>query len=160
MWRTGLVAPRHVGSSRTRAGTRVPCIGRWILNHRATREAPFTGFLLLQDKCTLILQNLALVTSFSSSPPRLHMLQALPCPDMSFPLQFPGLASPTHTAPIPISQTLYDAPTASCVALSTTDDTEIVCFPLQGREGSIYLIQHQSPLLAQKSHLNSVCYWH
>ena len=35
----GLVAPRHVGSSQTRARTRVPCIGRWILNHCATREA-------------------------------------------------------------------------------------------------------------------------
>ena len=31
MWCTGLVAPRHVGSSRTRAQTRVPCTGRWIL---------------------------------------------------------------------------------------------------------------------------------
>ena len=39
LWRTGLVAPRHVGSSRTRARTRVPCIGRWILDHCATREA-------------------------------------------------------------------------------------------------------------------------
>ena len=39
MWRTGLVAPLHVGSSRTRARTRVPCIGRRILNHCATREA-------------------------------------------------------------------------------------------------------------------------
>ena len=37
---TGLVAPRHVGSSRTRARTRVPCLGRWILNHCATREVP------------------------------------------------------------------------------------------------------------------------
>ena len=36
----GLVAPWHVGSSRTRARTRVPCIGRRILNHSATREAP------------------------------------------------------------------------------------------------------------------------
>ena len=27
MWLTGLVAPQHVGSSRTRARTRVPCIG-------------------------------------------------------------------------------------------------------------------------------------
>ena len=35
---TGLVAPRHVGSSQTRARTRVPCIGRQILNHCATRE--------------------------------------------------------------------------------------------------------------------------
>ena len=36
----GLVAPRHVGSSRTRARTQVPCTGRWILNHCATREVP------------------------------------------------------------------------------------------------------------------------
>ena len=36
----GPVAPRHVGSSRTRARTRVPCIGRQILDHCATREAP------------------------------------------------------------------------------------------------------------------------
>ena len=40
LWLMGLVAPRHVGSSRTRAQTRVPCIGRWILNHSTTREVP------------------------------------------------------------------------------------------------------------------------
>ena len=40
LWHTGLVAPWHVGSSRTRAQTRVPCIVRQILNHCATREAP------------------------------------------------------------------------------------------------------------------------
>ena len=40
LWCTGLVALRHVGSSWIRARTRVPCIGRWILNHCATREAP------------------------------------------------------------------------------------------------------------------------
>ena len=28
-----LVAPRHMGSSRTRIQIRVPCIGRQILNH-------------------------------------------------------------------------------------------------------------------------------
>ena len=39
LWLTGLVAPRHVGSSQTRARTRVPCNGRQILNHCATREA-------------------------------------------------------------------------------------------------------------------------
>ena len=47
LWRTGLVAPRHVGSSRTRARTPVPCIGRQILNHCATREAPFELLKLL-----------------------------------------------------------------------------------------------------------------
>ena len=44
MWLTGPVAPWHVGSSQTRARTRVPCIGRQILNHCATREAPFIAF--------------------------------------------------------------------------------------------------------------------
>ena len=39
LWLTGPGAPRHVGSSQTRARTRVPCIGRRILNHCATREA-------------------------------------------------------------------------------------------------------------------------
>ena len=39
LWLTGPVAPRHVGSSQTRARTRVPCISRQILNHCATREA-------------------------------------------------------------------------------------------------------------------------
>ena len=36
----GLVALWHMGSSWTRDGTCVPCIGRWILNHCATREVP------------------------------------------------------------------------------------------------------------------------
>ena len=44
LWPTGLVAPRHVGSSQTRARTRVPCIGRQTLNHCATREAPISVF--------------------------------------------------------------------------------------------------------------------
>ena len=42
----GFVAPLHVGSSLTRVRTRVPCIGRWILNHCATREAPDVGHFL------------------------------------------------------------------------------------------------------------------
>ena len=39
LWLTGPAAPRHVGSSQTRARPRVPCIGRQILNHCTTREA-------------------------------------------------------------------------------------------------------------------------
>ena len=39
LWCTGLVAPWHVGSSRTRAQNCVPCIDGRILNHCATREA-------------------------------------------------------------------------------------------------------------------------
>ena len=42
LWLTGLVAPQHVGSSRTRARTHVPCIGRRI--HCATREGPCSLF--------------------------------------------------------------------------------------------------------------------
>ena len=45
LWLTGVVAPRHVGSSQTRARTRVPCIGRQTLNHCATREAPRKQYL-------------------------------------------------------------------------------------------------------------------
>ena len=47
LWLTGLVAPRHVGSSQTRARARVPCIGRQILNHCATREAPEVDIIII-----------------------------------------------------------------------------------------------------------------
>ena len=40
LWCMGLVALQHVGSSRTRDRSRAPCIGRWILNHCATKEVP------------------------------------------------------------------------------------------------------------------------
>ena len=49
MLRTGFLAPWHVGSSRARAQTCVPCIGRQILNHCATREAPEQ--MLLNSQC-------------------------------------------------------------------------------------------------------------
>ena len=49
MWLTGPVAPWHVGSSQTRARTRVPCIGRQILNHCATREARDSCFILSSE---------------------------------------------------------------------------------------------------------------
>ena len=53
---TGLVAPRHVGSSQTRDRTRVPCIGRQTPNHCATREIPRAlNFISLQP-FTLIIQ--------------------------------------------------------------------------------------------------------
>ena len=38
-WCMGLAAPWYVGASWIRDQTRVPCIGRWISIHRATREA-------------------------------------------------------------------------------------------------------------------------
>ena len=45
LWLSGLVAPWHVGSSRTRDRTCVPCIGRQILNHCTTREALYCPLL-------------------------------------------------------------------------------------------------------------------
>ena len=44
----GLVAPRHVGSSRTRAGTRVCCIGRRFLTTEPPGKSPKL-LLLLSD---------------------------------------------------------------------------------------------------------------
>ena len=44
LWHMSLVAPWHVGSSRTRARTRVLCIGGQIPNHCATREARYISF--------------------------------------------------------------------------------------------------------------------
>ena len=41
LWLTVLAAPRHVGSSRGRDPTSVPCVGRRILNHWTTGEVPF-----------------------------------------------------------------------------------------------------------------------
>ena len=46
LWLTGLVALQHVGSSQTRARTRVPSIGRQTPNHCATREAPAWLFFI------------------------------------------------------------------------------------------------------------------
>ena len=46
-WPTGPAAPRHVGSSQTRARTRVPCTSRQTPNHCATREAPILIIVLL-----------------------------------------------------------------------------------------------------------------
>ena len=47
LWHTSsrMQAPRHVGSSWTRAQTCVRCIGRRILNHCTTREAPVPHLL-------------------------------------------------------------------------------------------------------------------
>ena len=62
LWHTGLVAPRHVGSSGTRAQTHVPCIGRRILNHCTTRQVPAplssTKYNALQSVYNIISQHL------------------------------------------------------------------------------------------------------
>ena len=48
LWHTCSVVPRQVESSQTRDQSHVPCIGRWILNHRTTREVQiFIWFIWL-----------------------------------------------------------------------------------------------------------------
>ena len=49
LWCIGFAAPWHVGSSQTRDETCVPCIGRWILNHWAIREALFAFFFFFSN---------------------------------------------------------------------------------------------------------------
>ena len=47
MWCTGLVPPRYVGSSRTRARTRVPCIGRRFLTTAPPGKSLASCFFML-----------------------------------------------------------------------------------------------------------------
>ena len=68
---TGPAAPRHVGSFRTGARTRVPCISRQILNHCATREAP--GNSILDTSFTLTRDTQSLPESW-----RVHFLNMHP----------------------------------------------------------------------------------
>ena len=62
LWLTGPAAPWHVGSSQTRARTAVPCIGRRILNHRATREAHTPSFCTSFKKTQKLLAYSALLS--------------------------------------------------------------------------------------------------
>ena len=56
LWPTGPAAPRHVGSSQTRARIRVPCISRQTPNHCATREAQDLFFIKEKIKIFLDLR--------------------------------------------------------------------------------------------------------
>ena len=51
-WALGLVAPLHVGSSRTEDRTCVPCTGRWILHHWTMKEV-LNMFLKCQETSTI-----------------------------------------------------------------------------------------------------------
>ena len=54
LWLTGLVAPRHVGSSQTRARTRVPCIGRQILNALRHQGSPQSILVWKAEVCRML----------------------------------------------------------------------------------------------------------
>ena len=50
LWDRGSGAPWHMESSWTRAGTCVPCIGRWILLHWTTREVQVYRLINVGEK--------------------------------------------------------------------------------------------------------------
>ena len=60
LWSTGLVAPRHVESSRTRDQTRVTCIDERTLNHWTNRAFPSFTYLRQFDKWKMVLHNFSL----------------------------------------------------------------------------------------------------
>ena len=68
LWHMGSVVPRRVGSSQTRDGTCVPCLGRQILSHWTTREVQLGCFLILSCvSCFYILEiNSLLIASFAN----------------------------------------------------------------------------------------------
>ena len=63
-----VVAAQHVGSYWVRSQTRVSCIGRGILYHRATREALFFVFVFLNHNFQFVLY------SFSENVKIIHYL--------------------------------------------------------------------------------------
>ena len=91
LWPEGLAASKHMGSSWTRDQTHVPCIGRWILNYKTTREAPkivcfdvvLFGLILygsFHTSCTWVTASFLMWGTFSSmclpicSQPLSHLL--------------------------------------------------------------------------------------
>ena len=96
MWLTGPAAPRHVGSSQTRARTRVPCIGRQILNHCTTREAHNLYFYRLN--------NLASQSLFSEAL-FLNVLLIKPPDPSPFPPRYPFRAVSAFLFHIPVLPT-------------------------------------------------------
>ena len=119
----GLVALWHVGSSRTRDRTCVPCIGRQILNHWTTREVPFSEhFKVTTCRCfsKLILRvtsdefpnsadSLSLLNDFNSSikhPWRAPRLSAHRLQGLQVVLLFPLCPPRIHVYLEPMKETL------------------------------------------------------
>ena len=102
LWCTGLVVSQHVGSSRIRDRNRVSFIGRWILYHWATREAPYPTPLQLYSLLSRIPDML--------SPSPVSTLNApLPTPPVSVVLiRAPELSSDPDTPVTP--PILFPAP--------------------------------------------------
>ena len=111
LWSTGLTAPQHVGSSGTPDQSHVPCIGRWIPNHWATREAPLREIL----NKMLALITIAIPCVFADFGDSHLILSITPSPllttlaswvqsllhDTAGPVSFSGV--PRHHPPHPLS---------------------------------------------------------
>ena len=80
---TGLVAPRHVGSSRNTDRTCVPCIGRLTLIHYATREVHPLPLLFALHSAFPVL---CFVRPALSSPSPAHNLEQRHFPSLSLSL--------------------------------------------------------------------------
>ena len=73
LWHTSLVAPRHVESSRTRNRTHDSYIGRQIVYHWATREAPVLIICqFITHGWILILSRVKLMNVFSLLPQKIN----------------------------------------------------------------------------------------
>ena len=126
MWITGLAAPRHVGSSQTRARTRAPCISRQIPNHCATREAPRPLFFLTSR----------LNLQFPSSPLNMSTTKPQICPT-------PKSLSPTFPVVL-ISVNSNSVLTAQDEALGSTSAL-LSFYPILRKSCWFYLQKIQKP---------------
>ena len=85
----GTAAPQHVESSQTRDGTRVPCLGRWILNHWTTREVLSPSFDERAVKCVKVCKGPCFL---AATPSKLRAEASTPAlPRSAQELPVPGL---------------------------------------------------------------------
>ena len=149
----GLLAPQHVGSSQTRSLTHVSWIGRWILNHWTTKEAPS-------------LPSLVRLGSFWMSvprPPSLAGVQMIPllwgsyvcshgdprgcAPDMEW------SGSSSFHNPLPSSHHMsYSWPFCACEVGDYTSPTRVFLFHFKSWTVALYLVwRHILPhILSQR----------
>ena len=122
MWLTGPAALRHVGSSQTRARTRVPCISMQILNHCATREALWH----LTSLTTSFAFFLSTRNSFLSLPlsqaqtPLLYITQILMFPRSTSQYRFPRRILPSSFVFIPFLCTSVRCSSHICISIHST----------------------------------------
>ena len=135
LWLTGLVAPRHAGSSQTRARTRVPRIGRQILNHCATREA--LTILLIHNLFRL----------FGGNPSSLY--QFLP-----YSIDIAFLLWRAERSTLDLSPTAMATPQAKRRPMANTYWAEFLC--LKTEASSVLL---PTPGISKKSQASSLTSW-